>query len=69
MLVTKACHGNLGLVVLVVSREACLGPPTALRRGTGVPWVSLLGPTSVPQAPTLCVRLVRLLSSCLHLRT
>ena len=49
MLVTKACHGNLGLVVVVVSRGACLGPPTAsLRRGTGVPWVSLPGPTSVP---------------------
>ena len=34
------------------SRGACLGPPTAfLRRGTGVPWVSLPGPTSVPQSP------------------
>ena len=47
-LVTKACHGNFGFVV-VVSRGACLGPSTAsLRRGTGVPWVSLPGPTSVP---------------------
>ena len=34
--------------VVVVSREASVGPPTAsLRGGTGVPWVSLLGPTSV----------------------
>ena len=47
-IVTKACHGNLGFVVVVVSRGACLGPPTAsLRRRTGVTWVSLLGP-SVP---------------------
>ena len=43
LLVTKACHGNLGCVIVVVSRGACLGPPTAsLRRRTGVPWVSLL---------------------------
>ena len=48
-LVTKACHGNFGFVVVVVSRGACFGPSTAsLRRGTGVPWVSLRGPTSVP---------------------
>ena len=49
-----------------------VGPPTAfLRRGTGVPWVSLLGPTSVPQSPgcgvvtscVLCAR-VRVSRSC-----
>ena len=29
LLVTKACHGNLDFVVLVVSRAACCAPPTA----------------------------------------
>ena len=34
------------------SRGSYFGPPTAfLRRGTGVPWVSLPGPTSVPHSP------------------
>ena len=43
-LVTKAWRCNLGLVVLVVSREACLGPPTAsLRGGTDVWWGVLAG--------------------------
>ena len=45
MLVTEAWRCNFGHVVLVVSREACLGPPTAsLRRGTGVSWCVLAGP-------------------------
>ena len=36
----KAWRRNLGLVDLVVSRGAFLGPHTAsLRKGTGVPWV------------------------------
>ena len=53
----KAC---LGLVV-VCHLSDCggyFGPPTAfLRRGTGVPWVSLPEPTSVPQIPGwLCGR-------------
>ena len=52
---------NFGLVVLVMSREAFVGPPTAfLRRGTRALWVSSPGPSSVPRqdgigdrAPTL----------------
>ena len=42
MLVTKAWRDNLGLVVVVMSRVACLGPSTAsLRGGTGAPWGAL----------------------------
>ena len=43
MLVTKACYGNLGFVVLVAGLPR---PPHYV--GTGVPWVSLPGPTSMP---------------------
>ena len=43
---------NLGLVVLVVSREDGFGPPTANQRtGPSVPWVSLPGPTGVLRCP------------------
>ena len=43
-MVTKPRRCILGLVVLVVSREACCGPPTAsLRGGAGVQWVVLAG--------------------------
>ena len=47
------------------SRGACVGPPTAFLRGgtTGVPWVSLPGPTSVAKRQTLCV-LVGVVTSC-----
>ena len=40
------------VVCRVSSRGVAVGPPTAfLRRSTGVPWVSLPGPTGVPQSP------------------
>ena len=43
---TCSCKHDCLKVCLVVSREAFVGPPTAfLRRGTGVPWVSLPRPT------------------------
>ena len=80
MLVTKACHGNLGFVVVVVSRGACFGPPTAfLRKGLLHRVCPSRDPPVCPpmprqdgigsKAPTLCVRSVRLLSSCLPLQT
>ena len=63
---SAACHARV-LSCLYAHRvrgHTLVGPPTAfLRRGTGVPWVSLPGPTSVPsdaqggiggKAPTLC---------------
>ena len=42
-----ACRAvDRGVVVLVVSRRACLGPPTAFpRTGPSVPWMSLPAPT------------------------
>ena len=81
MLVTKACHGNLGFVVVVVSGGACFGPPTAFLRGgrTCTVCCPCWDPPVCPpmprqggirsKAPTLCVRSVRFLSSCLRLRT
>ena len=60
------------------SRGVAVGPPTAfLRRGTSVPWVSLPGPTGVPQsplcgkAPTLvvCLGVVTSCVPCARVRT